>query len=174
MEKLRKKIYTMAGMWSLWDFKQYNNINSYEEWENLFLNDKDIVKQIELSKFVPIYLHTDGSYLFEVKINEKLTERENKYVVKKSQKYLLKSDGEVILSGIEFISNSVNEDEVIKVNLDNGFYSVEIYLIAWDAEPNMKLEDGCASSDALPDIIIGINKVEENNETYRKSIETFD
>ena len=112
---MRKMISTMSGMWALWDYEQYKNIDSFEDWEDLFLSDESIEKQIDLATFVPINMHIDGTYQFEVKINEKLTERENKYILKKSEKYLLKTNGLVFISGIECISNNVRDDEALKV-----------------------------------------------------------
>lgn len=45
---------TASGMWALWDYDTYKNVNSYEEWEPLFCEDQDIEKQISKHAFVPI------------------------------------------------------------------------------------------------------------------------
>lgn len=170
---IEKAVSTMSGMWALWDYEQYKNINSLEEWEKCFLEDEDILKQIDISKIIPINIHSDGCFQFRIKINKPLDERESKYVLVKSNEYLLKSNGTTILSGIENIVCDVRDDECIKFELNKGLYTIVVYLIEWDAEPNMKLENGNPAPNALPDFIISINK-SNNNKSYRKSLETFD
>ena len=171
---LEKTLSTGCGMWALWDYEEYKNITSYEEWENLFLSDNDIIKQISNSKFVPIYIHTDGIFQFRVKINEQLSEREQKYVIATSEEYLIKTEGRLYLSGIEYIGNEVKEDEGIRLNLKSDSYSVKIHIIEWDKEPGMRLEDGSASIEALPDFTILINKENKANKKYRQKLDTFD
>lgn len=62
----------------------------------------------------------------------------------------------------------------MKVKLEKGFYSVSIYAILWDKEPNMRLDTGYASRDALPDFIICLDKISNTNNIYRKFIDTFE
>ena len=66
---LEKDISTMSGMWALWDYEEYKNISSVEEWEKSFLEDSDIEKQIDISKIVPINIYSDGCFKFNIKIN---------------------------------------------------------------------------------------------------------
>lgn len=171
-KKIEKAIATMSGMWALWDYEEYKNITSLEQWEKCFLEDEEILKQIDISKLIPINIHSDGCFQFRIKINEPLDNRENKYILVKSDKYLLKSSGTTILSGIESIAGNVRDDKCIKFELERGFYNIVVYLIEWDAEPNMKLSNGKPSPNALPDFIISINKA-NSSENYRKSLETF-
>ena len=174
IKALEKDLATMSGMWALWDYKEYENISSMEEWEKSFLEDSDIEKQIDISKIVPIYIHSDGCFKFRIKINEVLNERENKYILAKSNEYLFKSSGTAILSGIENIEKNISDNECLKATLPKGTYSVVIYLIEWDAEPKMKLKNGNPSPDALPDFIVSINTTSDISKSYRKSIETFE
>ncbi len=171
---LEKDLSTMSGMWVLWDYEEYKSINSIEEWEKFFLENDDIEKQIDISKIVPININSDGCFKFSVKINEKLNERENKYILAKSNEYLLKSNGTTILSGIESIAGDVSDDDCIKMVLDKGIYRVKIYLIEWDAEPKMQLKNGNPAPNALPDFIVSIQQTNDEAKTYRKSIETFE
>ena len=171
---LEKGIYTGAGMWTLWDYNQYKDIMSYEEWEEHFLDNNTLKLEIESNKLVPIYLHTNGSYKFKIKINENLDERENKYAFNKSDEYLFKTSEDAVLSGIEAITGDIRDHEGIRFKLDAGLYAVTIYLIAWDREPGMKDEDGYAKEEALPDIIVCLNKINDINRSFRTNISTFD
>lgn len=171
---LEKALSTDCGMFGLWDYNNYKDIISYDDWEEVFLEDQDIIQEIKTNRFVPIYLHSDGCFQFKVKINEPLTERESKYVLDKSENYLFSTDGTAYLSGIEFISDTVKENEGIKLDLEKGFYKVTVYLIEWDKEPGAKLDDGEISPDALPDFIIKLVKTDEINQEYRTKLDTFD
>ena len=168
-----KSLFTHRGMWALWNYDHFKDITSIEEFENTFKNLDDIEKHIKLKKFVPIHVHTNGEFQFRVKINEKLDKREKKYVSENSGVYLFETTGKTYLSGIELIDNIVFDNEVIELDLDKGFYEVEINLIEWDKEPGMRLEDGSSHPDALPDFIVEIRSVEKLKKHYRTSADTF-
>ncbi len=174
MNNQEKMINTYSGMWALWDYENYKNIFDEEEWGNKFINDDDILKEISTSKFVPIYAHINGSRQFKIKVNESLDDREKQYVIATSKPYLLDTNGLVILSGIENILGDVSDQEAIKINVQKGKYEVIAYIIAWDKEPNMKLADGTISSNALPDFVICMNTIDEENKQFCKSPETFE
>lgn len=165
---------TSSGMWALWNYDTYQNIDSYEAWEPLFCEDKDIEKQISQNTFVPINIQEDGCYSFTVRVNEPLSDREEKHLTVKSEEYLFHTDGKAVLSGIDHIYASVSEDHCICFDLPGGYYSVIICLIDWEQEPNAYLPDGSISPDALSDFVVLI-KSEQNieNNKYRNSIETF-
>lgn len=168
-----KSLFTHRGMWSLWDYEHFKNITSIEEFENTFNNLVDIEKHVKLNKFVPIHVHTNGEFQFRVKINEKLDKREKKYVSANSGAYLFEASGKTYLSGIELIDNIVFENEVIELDLEKGFYEVEINLVEWDKEPGMRLEDGSSAPDALPDFIVEIRNVDKLKKHYKTSVDTF-
>ena len=168
-----KALYTNKSMWSLWDHNQYKNIKSRYESEDFFKEEKDVVKQIELSKFVPIYINSDGEFQFRVKIDEDLSERESKYVIATSKPYLFKTEGKAYLSGIEFIEDEVLETEVIELNLKNSSYEVVVNIIEWDQEPGMRLPDGSAAENALPDFIVVLKSIKKETKNYKKDIDTF-
>lgn len=168
-----KSLFTHRGMWSLWDYEHFKNITSIEEFENTFKNLEDIEKHVKLNKFVPIHVHTNGEFQFRVKINEKLDKREKKYVSANSGTYLFEASGKTYLSGIELIDNIVFENEVIELDLEKGFYEVEINLVEWDKEPGMRLEDGSSAPDALPDFIVEIRNVDKLKKHYKTSVDTF-
>lgn len=171
--EFRKDLITDSGMWGLWDYETHENINDYDDWEPLFCEDEDIQNQILQMSFVPVYMQTDGCRTFTLKVDEELSEREKQYVCDKSGQYLFYSSGKTILSGIDYINNDVSENDAIIFDLPKGFYSVSVYLIAWDDEPGAYLEDGSVSPDALPDFIVILKSNADENATYCQSLETF-
>lgn len=168
-----KSLFTHRGMWALWDYDHFKDITTIEEFENTFNSEEDVVKQVKLGKFVPIYVHANGEFQFRVKINEKLSAREKKYISATSKAYLFETDGQCYLSGIELIDNIVLENEVMEFNLDKGMYEVVVNLVEWDREPGMRLEDGSSAPDALPDFIIEIKAVDKKKREYNTCIDTF-
>lgn len=164
---------TASGMWGLWNYDTYKHVDDYDKWEPLFCEDEDIVKQIESYCFVPIYIFEDGCRSFTIRIDEEISEREKKYICVQSEEYLLKSTGRVIVSGIEKIEQKISSERVIELDLPEGYYSVKIYLIAWDEEPGAYLDDGEISPNALSDFVVIINSNANLELEYRTKINTF-
>lgn len=169
----KKNLETDSGMWALWDYKAYKNIDAYEKWEPLFCEDESIKKQIEQKSFVPIYIFEDGCRAFTLKINGELTEREQKYCCVRSEEYLFYSDGKAVLSGIDHIDAGVTEDEAIVFDIPKGYYSVSVYLLSWDEEPGAYLENGDISPDALSDFVVLVRADADIKKAYRQRINTF-
>tara|TARA_Y100001933_G_C18952353_1_gene544376 strand:+ start:260 stop:1318 length:1059 start_codon:yes stop_codon:yes gene_type:complete len=173
----RKVITTNAGMYGIWDIPAFSHISDYDEWEMELLEDQDIEKHIDLGVFAPIYIRSDGVADVLIRVGTEsviaiLTERESKYKYVSSNEYLLDTHGELGLSGIEFIGNTIDEDiGVLQVN--QGKYAATIHLISWDDEPNMRKEDGTAKEEALPDFVVLINPTHEDR-VFRKTVETFE
>ena len=161
MEKL---LYTDAGMFALWNKNSYINIDEYDKWEELFLEDETIIKEIEKESFVPIYFHRDGTFKFKVNLEEELSDLEKEYMFSKSETYIINTDGGLVLSGIEFISNNYSEDEVLSINIEKGLYEVRLFLIEWDKEP---------VKEDLPDCIIKINKIVNKSDNYSNKLDSF-
>lgn len=169
----KKDLHTASGMWGLWNYDTYKHIDDYDKWEPLFCEDKDIVKQIKSHSFVPIYIFEDGCRSFTVRVDEELSEREKRYVCVQSEEYLLKSTGKVVVSGIDEINQNLSSDSVIELALNEGCYSVKIYLLAWDEEPGAYLENGEISPDALSDFIVIVKSSANLESKYRTRINTF-
>lgn len=174
--KIRKTLSTDSGMFGIWDPKSFKMIIDYDTWEKEFLEDNDILQHIIKGTFIPIYFHSDGAFEFEVRIGTKgnvqnLSDREKKYLVVSSECYKFKSNGELCLSGIEYIERNPDEN-VAHLAISKGEYSAIINIIAWDDEEGMKEEDGTPTPDALPDIIIIMNPIMEEI-SYRIDVETF-
>ncbi|MBR1737361.1 MAG: hypothetical protein IJ736_10165, partial [Firmicutes bacterium] len=162
-----------SGMFALWDHETYKHIDDYDKWEPLFVEDEDIEKQIKNNAFVPAYFHQDGCFGFELKIDEDLSDRERKYIIVQSEEYLFRSSGKAVLSGIDYIDSNVSPDEAIIIDIPEGFYSVKVYLIAWDDEPGAYLENGDVSPDALPDCIVVVKSDADRGKVYRTKVNTF-
>lgn len=169
----KKNLTTGSGMWGLWDYETYKEIDNYEKWEPLFCEDEDIQKQIDKKAFVPIYIFEDGCRSFTLKIDCELSNREQKYVCVKSEKYLFYSKGRSVLSGIDCIDTSVSEDEAIIFEIPKGFYEVSIFLLSWDEEPEAYLKDGSVNPNALSDFVVVLKSNANENKTYRRRINTF-
>lgn len=169
----KMNLHTASGMWGLWNYDTYKHIDDYDKWEPLFCEDEDIVKQIESHNFVPIYIFEDGCMSFTVRVDEELSEREKTYICVQSEEYLLKSTGKVIVSGIDKIEKDINSDKVIELDLPEGYYSVKVYIIAWDEEPGAYLDNGDISPDALSDFVVIIKSNANLESGYRTRINTF-
>lgn len=168
----KKELSTMSGMWALWDYETYKDVNDYDKWEPLFCDDEDILRQIMQNSFVPVYISEDGCRSFVLKVDEELNEREKQYTVASSDEYFFHSNGKVVLSGIDSIDTNINND-VMEINLPEGNYSVSVYLLAWDEELGAYLENGEVSPNALPDFVLIVNSNADSNKEYRKRIDTF-
>lgn len=169
----KKNLTTGSGMWALWDYEAYKDVDDYEKWEPLFCEDEDIIKQIEKKSLVPIYIFEDGCRAFTLKVDCALTEREQKYKCVKSEKYLFYSNGKAVLSGIDHIDAGVTEAEAMIFDLPKGYYSVSVYLLSWDEEPGAYLENGDISPNALSDFVILLKSNADTDKTYRQRINTF-
>ena len=77
------------------------------------------------------------------------------------------------MSGIDKIEKNIMLDNVIELDLPNGYYSVKIYLIAWDEEPGAYSENGEISPDALSDFVVIIKSNAKLESEYRTRINTF-
>lgn len=169
----KKNLTTGSGMWGLWDYETYKEVDDYEKWEPLFCEDEDIQKQIEKKAFVPVYIFEDGCRSFTLKIDCGLSEREKAFVCVKSEKYLFYSNGKSILSGIDCINTNVAEDEAIIFDIPKGFYEVSIFLLSWDDEPGAYLENGSVNPNALSDFVVVLKSNANEKESYRQRINTF-
>ncbi|MBQ0065373.1 MAG: hypothetical protein KBT48_06380 [Firmicutes bacterium] len=148
-------------------------MDDYDKWEPLFCEDEDILKQIQKKTFVPFTIFEDGTRTFSVRIDDKLTEKEDKYKIVHSEKYLFQTQGKAILSGIEYIDKKVEEKESIILDLQPGTYEVEVYLLAWDEDPQAFLPNGQISPKALSDFVVLVHSKTDPNKKYRERVNTF-
>ncbi|MBQ5734906.1 MAG: hypothetical protein IIV51_05940 [Lachnospiraceae bacterium] len=169
----KKDLNTSSGMWGLWNYNTYKHIDDYDKWEPLFCEDEDIVKQIESHNFVPVYIFEDGCRSFTIRVDEELSEREKRYVCVQSEEYLLKSTGKIVVSGIDEINKELSPNNVIELDMQEGYYSVKIFLLAWDEEPGAYLENGEINPDALSDFVVVVKSNADLKGEYRTKINTF-
>ena len=169
----KKDLHTSSGMWGLWNYNTYKHIDDYDKWEPLFCEDEDIVKQIESHNFVPVYIFEDGCRSFTIRVDEELSEREKRYVCVQSEEYLLKSTGKIVVSGIDEINKEISPNNVIELDMQEGYYSVKIFLLAWDEEPGAYLENGEINPDALSDFVVVVKSNADLKGEYRTKINTF-
>lgn len=172
-KEYKKNLTTGSGMWALWDYKTYEDVDEYDKWEPLFCEDEDLKKQIERNSFVPVYIFEDGCRSFTLKIDKELSEREQKYICVRSEEYIFYSNGKAVLSGIDCIDTNVKSEEAIIFDLPKGYYSVSVFLLSWDEEPGAYLDNGQISPNALSDFIVLVKSDADENKTYRKKINTF-
>lgn len=170
---IKQDLTTGSGLWALWDYDTYKEVDSYQKWEPLFCDDADIEAQIRRKRFVPVNIHQDGCFSFTLKIAEELSDREQKYVCVKSEPYLFQSNGKLILSGLDSIHKDINSSDAIIVDIENGFYSVQVYLISWDEEPGAYLDDGDINPDALSDFVVLVKPNADPTGVYRERVNTF-
>lgn len=164
---------TNSGMWAVWDYEAYKDVDAYDQWEPLFCEDADIERQIKNRTFIPINISEDGCCSFTVKVDEELNDREQKYVCVQSEPYLLRTSGKVIVSGIDYINQNMYAKNSIVLDLPAGHYTVKIYLIGWDEEPGAYLDNGEVSPNALSDFVIVLRSNANPDDIYRERINTF-
>lgn len=164
-------------MFGVWDSRHFSNINDYDAWETELLEDEDIERHIIAGHFVPINIHSDGVFEFEVRVGEtgapgSLSAREKQYLTVSSEAYLFRSTGELNISGIEFVE-AAPEGNVGTLQIPSGDYTITVHLIAWDEEPGAKDAQGNPTVEALPDFVILLNRSDKMAQSYRNEINTF-
>ncbi|MGW3522273.1 hypothetical protein [Streptomyces olivaceus] len=95
------------------------------------------------------------------------------YLLVSSEPYLLFSDGELELGGLEGVGN-YSGVEIVRISLGSGQYAITVHLLDWQAEPGSQGTDENLSPDALPDSIVEIFADSREPSCYRVKIETFE
>ena len=170
---IKKTLSTNSGMWGIWDYDTFKHIDDYNKWADLFEEDAGIIMCIKDKSFVPINIGGDGVFGFEVKLEAKLNDRESKYVLASSEKYIIKTSESLKVSGIEYIGKDVKESNCITLELTKGLYSVKVNLIDWKQEPNSVDSKGMPMPNALPDFIIELNYLKSIDFIANNNIKTF-
>ena len=170
---IKKTLSTNSGMWGIWDCNTFKHIDDYDKWADSFEEDADIIKRIEDKSFVPINIGGNGVFGFEVKFEEKLNDRESKYVLVSSEKYVIKISESLKVSGIEYVGKDTKESNCITLELTKGLYSVKVNLIDWKQEPNSVDSKGMPLPNALSDFIIELNSIETADFIANNNIKTF-
>jgi hypothetical protein len=113
-----------------------------------------------------VNIRSDGAFQVVARVGEAahLTERERQYLVVSSDPYLLVTTGGAVISGLEYVG--AEADEGLRVPLPPGRWSVTVFMLDGEAEPDR--------TDPLPDFAILINPEEEPDREYRTDVQTFD
>jgi hypothetical protein len=159
----RGLVATDAGMQMLWHRKPFSHVVDYDTWDEELLENDGIPRHIEAGSMVPLSVGMDGAWEFVVRWGEQaaLTDAERQHVVEKSEPYLLVSETDVRVTGIEHITGNAEDDEGFAVPLPPGRWSVTIHLI--DAE---------ALGEPLDFVVL--LKPAGTGEHHRTAVEPFD
>ncbi|MFC9845291.1 hypothetical protein ACFWFF_37940 [Streptomyces sp. NPDC060223] len=169
-------IRTNAGMCALWQPEAFAHIRDFDTWEDQVAEDSALVPHIANGVFVPINIGGDGVFQSVVRLDEAadaLSERETPYLVVSSEEYLLRSNGAVLIGGLEDVGE-IGSTESVEIPVAAGRYRVRVNMIDWKADPNSVDAFGKASAEALPDFIIQIAREISHDAAYRVNVETFD
>ncbi|MBN9523083.1 hypothetical protein J0H58_31975 [bacterium] len=163
---------TACGMHCLWDQAPFAGVTDYDTWARELLDDADIGRHVGAGHLVPLNIGSDGAMEVEVRVRAAgLTEREEKYLIVRSDPYRLLATGPVGVSGLEHVAVPPGPN-VGAVPLPPGEYAVTVHLLAWDEEPGMRTDDGPAAG-ALPDYLVLVNPAAPGTR-YRAAVQTFE
>lgn len=168
---------TDAGMGALWVPGSFDGIVDYDTWASELLGDDDIAQHITRGALVPVNIGGGGAFQIVARTGDSsapahLSDRERKFVAVTSEPYLLITDGDAVVSGIEHVGAEPKDG--LRVPLPAGRWSVTIYLIDWEAEPGQVDEAGRQAPTALPDFAILINPEDQADREYRTQVQTFE
>ncbi|NBR28966.1 MAG: hypothetical protein EBT83_11245 [Betaproteobacteria bacterium] len=161
---------TDAGMHGLWDPKAFAELCDFSAWEKIFVRNETIEEYVRRGSFVPLYIHSDGAPLFEVRVGETgfpaaPTAEEQRWATKVSAPYLFQSNGALALSGIEYINGSAAPD-ARTIALPAGRWTITVLLL----EPP---RDPAGLHDRVPNFLVLANPESGTSLQYRWSVETF-
>jgi hypothetical protein len=167
---------TDAGMFGIWRTSVFAHVSELDQWEDEVAEDSALARQIADGAFVPLNIGGGGAFQAAVRGVEspgQLSEREREYLLVSSEPYLLISDGELELGGLEGVGN-YSGAETVGISLDSGQYAVVVHLLDWQAEPGSRGSGGEPSPNALPDFIVEIFADSRERSGYRAKVETFE
>jgi hypothetical protein len=170
---------TDAGLLGLWTPSAFTGVVDYDTWEAELLDDEDLGRHVAAGAFVPVNIGSDGAYQVVARVGSasapaELTEREDRYRLESSARYLFVSGGEALVSGIEEVDAEPDADTGLRVPVPVGRWSVTVALIDWVAEPGSRDGSGEPAADALADFALLINPEPAAGGPYRTDVETFD
>jgi len=162
-----------SGMICIWNLKTFQGIVDYPTWEASLLEDEEILGHIRTGALVPL-TRGDSASEIEVRIfpGTEMNSRENDYTLVRSRKYLLVTDGEIVVSGIEHIERKPGAKAKV-IQIGRGRYVVTANLIDWNQEPGALDSDGKPTETAMPDVIVQIEKAASPEGEYRVDIDPY-
>lgn len=166
---------TGSGAVALWDAASFTHVTDQATWE-MELIDLDEAGHVSDGHLVPLNILCDGRYRVSVRFSAEtapvLDAREAVYREMESEPYLLRSNGTVHVTGVEYIGNYQDDEPPQAFTLPAGEYAATVHMLDWEQEPGMLLPDGDAAPGALPDFVVLIGPV--TDQKFRRADVTFD
>ena len=162
---------TDSGMHGLWNPEAFKAVCDFDTWARNFVEERDIRRHIAAGAFVPIYVHSDGAPLIDVRVGSAQAPATYEPVAqarveRRSQPYLLVSSGMVGISGIEYI-NAYSDDGARFLKLPAGRWVAEIL----EVEPQEGLDKELA--DKVPNFVVLLNPEPAQRPDYSQDVDTF-
>ena len=175
MKEEKQVLDTNSDMWCIWNPILGDGVNSYEDWENKFYQQQNIIDYIENKVFVPINIGSSGAFEFTIKVgsNALLSQREKNNIIVESHTFWIRATEKLIISGVEYIEQDINNRHACEIDVEDGIYKVNIYLLDWKKESDMVDEKGFPKDGALSDFVILLNKTEDIVNENIKTVQTF-
>lgn len=163
---------TDSGMHALWDPQSFRSVCSFETWEDAILKNDGIRKAIGVGAFVPIYVHSDGTPLIDLRIGTRdkpsvFGDVPNGKITRQSKPFLFVSQGHVALSGIEYIRGTTDASTRV-LPLRPGRWSVVTAEV--ETREGVPEKDG----ETVPNFIVLINPEIAPETVYGQTEETFE
>lgn len=176
-EILRRTFSTDSGMVAIWQPEQFHNVVNYDTWESELLEDADIARHIRQGALVPLNVGADGVYDCTIRVGNvtapvSLSERETHFLLVSSEPHLFRSNGVLLISGLEHIDRSPGKASA-SVPLAAADWAATVHFIDWTQEPGAKASDGKPAPCALPDFVILLNPATPETQ-FRTKVNTFE
>lgn len=166
---LRRVFITDAGMHGVWDPVAFRQLDE-QSWQRHFVENAAIEAHIRRGAFVPIYVHSDGGPVIELRVAAagapaRLSAREQGWVTARSEPYLFVSQGTAKVSGIEYIGGT-DAPEAAGLRVPPGRWQAVVHELEWPE----KIFD--TKTLYPPDFIVTLEPAPEKAR-FRTSVETF-
>jgi hypothetical protein len=166
---------TGSGSVALWDAASFAHVTDQAIWEGELI-EPDEAGHLTDGHLVPLNILCDGRFGVHVRFSAvaapELSERETAYLERDSEPYLFRSNGTVHVTGVEYIGNYADEEPPQAFTLPAGEYAATVHMLNWEQEPGMVLDDGNAATGALPDFVVLVGPV--TDQEFRRDEVTFD
>lgn len=177
MKAARRTCVTELGILALWDSDHFPMVSDGDSWAREVGDEAALAGHVAGGFLVPIRLNCPGAFDVEVRVSWSeervaLSDREAPRVAATSEAYLFRSSGRVCFSGLEFL-DCVPSDQAGVLEIEPGDYEAVIHLLAWEEEPGSLDEAGRRSEEALPDLVVLLNRVTDFGFSGSGSLQTF-
>lgn len=165
--QLTATLMTDSGLHLIWDRAYFSAVRDYDTWAKELEEDEPVRRHIAAAHIVPIDIHSDGAFTFEVRAESAsmppLSEDEKRRTLVRSEPYRFACLGHLDVSGIEHV-HADGGNQVASIELPSGMYDVVVHLMNYDDIPQR--------ADEHPDFIITVGPARAAQP--RQSIDTFE